>query len=142
VRSIYANANTIIRKPATLTKLITEIDKLDWYSAKEDGLGDMYEGLLEKNANEKKSGAGQYFTPRTLIDAIIKLMQPEVGEIIQDPAAGTGGFLIAANHYLQKNNDLMKLDEKAYEKYQKHPPMALYTATPCHQTHIKCQRPI
>lgn len=119
VRSIYANANTIIRKPATLTQLITEIDKLDWYSAKEDGLGDMYEGLLEKNASEKKSGAGQYFTPRTLIDAIVKLMQPELGEVIQDPAAGTGGFLIAANHYLQEHNDLMKLDEKAYEQYQK-----------------------
>jgi len=62
VRSIYANANTIIKKPATLSTLITEIDKLDWYSAKEEGLGDLYEGLLEKNANEKKSGAGQYFT--------------------------------------------------------------------------------
>jgi type I restriction enzyme M protein len=120
VRSIYANANTIIKKPATLTTLITEIDKLDWYSAKEDGLGDLYEGLLEKNANEKKSGAGQYFTPRVLINAMVQLMQPEVGEVIQDPAAGTGGFLIAANHYMEEHNDLMSLDEKAYEKYQHH----------------------
>ena len=119
-RSIYINANTIIKKPATLTTLITEIDKLDWYSAKEEGLGDLYEGLLEKNANEKKSGAGQYFTPRVLIDVMVQLMQPALGEVIQDPAAGTGGFLIAANHYLEEHNDLMKLDEKAYEQYQHH----------------------
>lgn len=120
VRSIYANANTIIKKPATLSTLITEIDKLDWYSAKEEGLGDLYEGLLEKNANEKKSGAGQYFTPRVLIDVMVELMQPELGEVIQDPAAGTGGFLISANHYLEEHNNLMELDEKAYEKYQHH----------------------
>jgi type I restriction enzyme M protein len=120
VRSIYANANTIIKKPATLTTLITEIDKLDWYSAKEEGLGDLYEGLLEKNANEKKSGAGQYFTPRVLIDVMVQLMQPELGEVIQDPAAGTGGFLIAANHYMEEHNDLMALDEQAYEQYQHH----------------------
>ena len=119
-RSIYINANTIIKKPATLTTLITEIDKLDWYSAKEEGLGDLYEGLLEKNANEKKSGAGQYFTPRVLIDVMVQLMQPALGEVIQDPAAGTGGFLIAANHYLEEHNDLMKLDEKSYEQYQHH----------------------
>lgn len=120
VRAIYANANTIIKKPATLSTLITEIDKLDWYSAKEEGLGDLYEGLLEKNASEKKSGAGQYFTPRVLIDAMVQLMKPELGEVIQDPAAGTGGFLIAANHYLEEHNNLMELDEKAYEQYQHH----------------------
>jgi len=63
-QAIYANSNTVIRKPATLDKLVTEIDKLNWYDAKQEGLGDMYEGLLEINATEKKSGAGQYFTPR------------------------------------------------------------------------------
>jgi type I restriction enzyme M protein len=73
-KAIYANANTVIRKPATLEKLVTEIDKLDWYSAKAEGLGDMYEGLLEINATEKKSGAGQYFTPRVLINVMVKLM--------------------------------------------------------------------
>lgn len=118
VRSIYANANTIIKKPATLSTLITEIDKLDWYSAKTEGLGDLYEGLLEKNANEKKSGAGQYFTPRVLIDVMVELMQPELGEVIQDPAAGTGGFLIAANHYLEIHNNLDALDEQEWETYQ------------------------
>ncbi|CAB3975418.1 Type I restriction enzyme EcoKI M protein [Burkholderia cenocepacia] len=97
-KEIFAAARSFIDKPATLTALITAIDAIDWYSAKTEGLGDLYEGLLEKNANEKKSGAGQYFTPRVLIDSIVSLMQPKLGEVIQDPAAGTGGFLIAANH--------------------------------------------
>ena len=68
IEQIFANAGSIIKKPATLGTLVTEIDTLDWYNAKREGLGDLYEGLLEKNANEKKSGAGQYFTPRPLID--------------------------------------------------------------------------
>ncbi len=64
-------------KPATLSTLVAEIDKLDWYSARQEGLGDLYEGLLQKNANEKKSGAGQYFTPRPLIDCMVAVMQPD-----------------------------------------------------------------
>lgn len=72
---IYANASSSIEEPKNLEKIITEIDKLDWYEAKEEGLGDLYEGLLEKNANEKKSGAGQYFTPRVLIDVMTELIK-------------------------------------------------------------------
>ena len=117
-RSIYANANTVIRKPATLTKLVSEIDKLDWYSAREEGLGDMYEGLLEINAGEKKSGAGQYFTPRVLINAMVELMKPTLDDVIVDPTAGTGGFLISAHHYIKENNDVDSLDETAYDRYQ------------------------
>jgi type I restriction enzyme M protein len=98
VQEIYANASSFIKKPTTLNKLVREIDKLDWYSARQEGLGDLYEGLLQKNAEEKKSGAGQYFTPRPLIDAMVAVMQPRLGDVIQDPAAGTGGFLIAAQH--------------------------------------------
>jgi type I restriction enzyme M protein len=97
VKEIFANASSFIKKPATLSTLVTEIDKLDWYSARQEGLGDLYEGLLEKNANEKKSGAGQYFTPRSLIDSMVAVMKPSLDDVIQDPAAGTGGFLIAAN---------------------------------------------
>ena len=89
----------------TLSTLVTEIDKLDWYNARQEGLGDLYEGLLEKNANEKKSGAGQYFTPRPLIDSMVEVMKPTLEDIIQDPAAGTGGFLIAANHYIREHDD-------------------------------------
>jgi len=117
-QAIYANANTVIRKPATLNKLVTEIDKLDWYSAKAEGLGDMYEGLLEINATEKKSGAGQYFTPRVLINAMVELMKPTLDDVIVDPTAGTGGFLISAHHYIQEHNDVHSLNEKAYDKYQ------------------------
>jgi type I restriction enzyme M protein len=74
---------------------------LEWYSARRDDFGDIYEGLLEKNAVESKSGAGQYFTPRPLIDCIIELVKPQPGEVIQDPAAGTGGFLVSADNYVR-----------------------------------------
>lgn len=117
VRAIYANATSFIKKPATLTLLVTEIEKLDWYSAREEGLGDLYEGLLSKNANEKKSGAGQYFTPRELIDCIVQVMKPTSSDIIQDPAAGTGGFLIAANHYILQHEDQYDWDEAKQARY-------------------------
>lgn len=117
-QAIYNNASTVIRKPATLNKLVTEIDKLDWYSAKAEGLGDMYEGLLEINATEKKSGAGQYFTPRVLINAMVELMKPTLDDVIVDPTAGTGGFLISAHHYINGHNNIQELDEIAYDKYQ------------------------
>lgn len=118
-QEIYANASSFIKKPATLTLLVTAIDEIDWYSAKSEGLGDLYEGLLEKNANEKKSGAGQYFTPRVLIDSMVHLMQPQLGEVVQDPAAGTGGFLIVANHYIREHSDIESLDSRAYKKYRR-----------------------
>lgn len=105
VQAIFANAQTAIKQPRILKKLVTSIDELDWYSAKEEGLGDLYEGLLQKNAEEKKSGAGQYFTPRALIDCMVALMQPQPGELIQDPAAGTGGFLIAADRTIKQRTD-------------------------------------
>ncbi|MGA1284370.1 MAG: N-6 DNA methylase [Prochlorothrix sp.] len=105
VREIYANAQTALTQPVILKKLVTSIDGLDWYSAKEEGLGDLYEGLLEKNATEKKSGAGQYFTPRPLIECMVSLIQPQPGERIQDPAAGTGGFLIMADRYIKAQTD-------------------------------------
>lgn len=105
VRAIFTDAQTKLRKPANLKSLTTAIDELDWFSAREEGLGDLYEGLLEKNAGEKKSGAGQYFTPRPLIDCIVRLMKPQAGEIIQDPAAGTGGFLVAADRYIKDHTD-------------------------------------
>ena len=119
VKEIFANASSFIKKPATLSTLVTEIDKLDWYSARQEGLGDLYEGLLEKNANEKKSGAGQYFTPRVLIDSMVAVMKPRLNDIIQDPAAGTGGFLIAAHHYLRQHNDFDALTEAKQRKLRR-----------------------
>ncbi len=112
VKGIFANANTSLRQPRNLAKLAQSLDELDWYSAREEGLGDMYEGLLERNASEKKSGAGQYFTPRPLIECMVNCIQPKAGEVIQDPAAGTGGFLIAAHRFIEEaTNELFDLDE-------------------------------
>ncbi|MEH0674480.1 N-6 DNA methylase [Vibrio scophthalmi] len=116
VRAIFQNVNTTITQPAQLTELVNNMDSLDWYQSGEvksrDDFGDMYEGLLQKNANETKSGAGQYFTPRALISTIVKLLQPQPREIIQDPAAGTAGFLIEADKYIKsQTNDLNSLDD-------------------------------
>lgn len=105
VQQIYQGSATNIDEPKNLEKIITTIDGLDWFSAKEEGLGNLYEGLLEKNASEKKSGAGQYFTPRVLIDIMVKLVDPKPGEKCNDPAAGTFGFMIAADHYLKEKTD-------------------------------------
>jgi type I restriction enzyme M protein len=119
VQAIFVNAATSMKEPRNLKKLVTDIDGLDWYSAKTEGLGDLYEGLLEKNASEKKSGAGQYFTPRPLIDAMVRVVQPQKGERVQDPAAGTAGFLIAADRWVKsETNDLFDLSE-AEAKFQR-----------------------
>ncbi|TDP84812.1 type I restriction enzyme M protein [Aquabacterium commune] len=114
IAAIYADAQTSLKEPRHLEQLIKSLDAIDWFSAEQDGLGDLYEGLLEKNSTESKSGAGQYFTPRPLIDAIVEVIQPKAGETIQDPAAGTGGFLIAADRYIkQQTDELYDLDAKA-----------------------------
>lgn len=116
VQEIYAGASTNIDEPANLRKIIASIDALDWYSAREEGLGNLYEGLLEKNANEKKSGAGQYFTPRVLIDVMVRLMDPRPGERCNDPACGTFGFMIAANqHVREATDDFFTLDQDQAE---------------------------
>lgn len=105
VNAIYKDASTSIDEPANLEKIIKDIDELDWFSAREEGLGNLYEGLLEKNANETKSGAGQYFTPRPLINMMVRMVHPKPGERLCDPAAGTFGFMVAANDYLKKQTD-------------------------------------
>jgi type I restriction enzyme M protein len=104
VQAIFLNASTVIKQPRNLATLVSAIDDLDWYSLEREQLGDLYEGLLEKNAAEKKSGAGQYFTPRPLIDAMVRVTKPAPGEIVQDPACGTGGFLIAADRYIKAHS--------------------------------------
>lgn len=118
ISNIYQGASTNIDEPKNLEKIIKTIDDLDWFDAKEEGLGNLYEGLLEKNANEKKSGAGQYFTPRVLIDVMTRLMEPKAGERCHDPACGTFGFMIAAHEYVREaTNDFMDLtdDEAKFE---------------------------
>lgn len=113
IKQIYSNAHTNIDEPKNLLKLIKNIDELDWYSAKTEGLGDLYEGLLQKNATEKKSGAGQYFTPRALIKAIVELVDPKPGEKCFDPACGTFGFMISGDQYIKdKTEQHYKLTNK------------------------------
>lgn len=99
VRHIFSFPTTVFTNSANLRIVASGIDELRWSSANRDQFGDIYEGLLEKNAVESKSGAGQYFTPRPLIDSIIAVSKPKAGEIVQDPAAGTGGFLTSAFRY-------------------------------------------
>ncbi|AMO67384.1 N-6 DNA methylase [gamma proteobacterium BDW918] len=114
ISAIYADAQTRLREPRHLEQLVKALDQIDWYSAQQDGLGDLYEGLLQKNSTETKSGAGQYFTPRALINSMVRCIQPQPGEVVQDPAAGTAGFLIAADRYIKDHSDdLFDLDAKA-----------------------------
>ncbi len=135
VLAIFTDAQTRLTRPTNLKALTNAIDKLSWHEAREDGLGNLYEGLLEKNAAEKKSGAGQYFTPRPLIDCIVRLMQPQPGEVIQDPAAGTAGFLVAANHHIMEKTGRYNLSE-AQAFFQRHG--AYHGAELVHETHRLC----
>ena len=119
VREIYQGAQTSIDEPKNLAKIITTIDQFDWFTAKEEGLGNLYEGLLEKNANEKKSGAGQYFTPRVLINIMTRLIAPQPGERCNDPACGTFGFMIAADQYVKEQTDdlfSLSIEEQEFQR--------------------------
>lgn len=117
ITEIYTNASTTLRKPVNLRTLITNIDQIDWFEDEEqDKIASIYEELLEKNAGEKKSGAGQYFTPRPLINVMVELLSPKVGERWNDPAAGTFGFMIAADEYLRrKTEDYYALNQRERE---------------------------
>ena len=118
ISQIYTKAVSSIDEPRNLKKIITEINKLDWYDAKSEGLGDLYEGLLQKNADEKKSGAGQYFTPRVLIDVMTELIDPQLGEKCFDPACGTFGFMIAAYRVATKGKSFYDLSDNEVKQIQ------------------------
>jgi len=114
---IFSKAQNKIQDPAKLRQLIVElIGKEQWLSLSADVKGDAYEGLLERNAQDVKSGAGQYFTPRSLIDGIIDCIQPRPDEVVCDPACGTGGFLLSAYNYITGHYELNR-DEKKHLKY-------------------------
>ena len=110
---IFRKAQNKIQDPAKLRRLIVDlIDKEQWTSLEVDIKGDAYEGLLEKNAADVKGGAGQYFTPRPLIAAMVEVMAPKPGQTICDPACGTGGFLLAAHDYIAKHFSLDREQKK------------------------------
>jgi len=110
---IFRKAQNKIQDPAKLRRLVVElIDREQWMTLDADVKGDAYEGLLAKNAEDVKGGAGQYFTPRVLIKAIVEVMRPGVDATICDPACGTGGFFLAAADYITRNNPTMDLEER------------------------------
>ena len=111
---IFAKAQNKIQDPAKLFRLIDMVDDVQWVSMGADVKGDIYEGLLEKNAEDTKSGAGQYFTPRALIRAMVECVRPEPGKTIADPACGTGGFFLAAYDFIS-NPDHYSLDRRQKE---------------------------
>jgi len=114
---IFHKAQNKIQDPAKLRRLVVDlIGRETWTMLDVDVKGDAYEGLLRKNAEDTKSGAGQYFTPRPLIKAIVDVMRPEPGKRICDPACGTGGFLLASHDYITEHNNLDP-DQKRFLKY-------------------------
>lgn len=114
VKAIYAFPTTVFSHSENLKAVIDGISKIDWHKVDHDGFGDIYSGLIDKSAQDTRSGAGQYFTPRPLVDAIVRLMQPAVGEQIQDPSVGSGGFLVAADEYIRTT--------ASKDQYRKKPP--------------------
>lgn len=115
---IFTKAQNKIQDPAKLYRLIDMVDSVQWAVMDADVKGDIYESLLERNAEDTKSGAGQYFTPRALIRAMVECVQPEPKKTIADPACGTGGFFLAAYDFIT-NPDNYKLD-KAQKTFLKH----------------------
>lgn len=109
IGTIFTRASNKIDRPVMLAKVIEMVDEENWYMMEGDFKGAVYESILEKNGQDKKSGAGQYFTPRALIQTIVEVVDPKITETVADPACGTGGFLLAAY-------DHMKIQSKDIEK--------------------------
>lgn len=115
--SIFTKAQNKIQDPAKLYRLIDMVDETQWVTMGADVKGDIYEGLLERNAEDTKSGAGQYFTPRALIRAMVECVRPEPNKTIADPACGTGGFFLAAYDFLVAAHAMDK-PQKAFLKHE------------------------
>ena len=114
IREIYAFPTTVFSHSENLKAVVDGISKIQWHQVGKDRFGDLYSGLIDKSAQDTRSGAGQYFTPRSLVNTIIRLIQPSLGELIQDPATGSGGFLVSADSYIRT--------KYSQEKYQANPP--------------------
>ncbi len=114
LQQIYTGAQNKVSNPAQLARIITMVDSENWSSMSSDVKGDIYEDLLEKIAADTKSGAGQYFTPRALINTMVKCVRPEPGKTVADPAVGSGGFLLATKAFIEQEYQ-PKLDRKLKE---------------------------
>ena len=114
---IFTKAQNKIQDPAKLSRLIDMVDETQWVTLGADVKGDIYEGLLERNAEDTKSGAGQYFTPRPLIRAMVECVRPLPGKTIADPACGTGGFFLAAYDFLVATYPDMDREQRAFLKH-------------------------
>lgn len=118
LQQIYTGSQNKMSNPTILTKVITMIDAENWSAMSSDVKGDIYEGLLQKVAEDTKSGAGQYFTPRALINTMVKCVQPEPGKTIVDPCCGSGGFLLAAKSYIENpENYTLDTDQKRFLRF-------------------------
>jgi type I restriction enzyme M protein len=113
---IFTKSQNKIQDPAKLARVVEMVDETEWIILGADTKGEIYEGLLEKNAEDTKSGAGQYFTPRALIKVMVECVRPQPGKTISDPACGTGGFFLAAYDHLLANHKL----DKAQKAFLKH----------------------
>lgn len=111
--AIFFKAQNKIQDPAKLSRLVQMIDEQSWVGMDADTKGDLYEGLLQKNAEDTKSGAGQYFTPRPIIQAMVECLRPAPGKVIADPACGTGGFFLGAYNWLTRPD--VKLNKRQKE---------------------------
>ncbi|MCO4097970.1 MAG: SAM-dependent DNA methyltransferase [Gemmatimonas sp.] len=116
--AIFFKAQNKIQDPAKLSRLVQLINAERWISLGADTKGDLYEGLLQKNAEDTKSGAGQYFTPRALIEAMVACVQPEPMKTIADPACGTGGFFLGAYHWLNRPGTTLNKRQKEFLRDQ------------------------
>jgi len=116
VGTIFRGGRGKFAYPSSLKRVVSLIDSENWSGIGVDVKGAIYEGLLEKNAAEVKSGAGQYFTPRPLIDAMVEMIDPQVGETVHDPACGTGGFLLSAYEHMKPNAHDRAQQKKLREK--------------------------
>ncbi|HEJ7239521.1 TPA: N-6 DNA methylase [Serratia marcescens] len=114
IKAIYAFPTTVFSHSENLKAIINGISKIEWHQVGKDGFGDLYSGLIDKSAQDTRSGAGQYFTPRSLVNTIVRLIQPNLGDLIQDPATGSGGFLVSADSYIR--------NRYSREKYNANPP--------------------
>ncbi|MDK9585006.1 class I SAM-dependent DNA methyltransferase [Lelliottia wanjuensis] len=117
IREIYAFPTTVFSHSENLKAVVDGISKIEWHQVGKDGFGDLYSGLIDKSAQDTRSGAGQYFTPRSLVNTIVRLIQPNLGDLIQDPATGSGGFLVSADSYIRTKYSREKYKSNS-PKYQ------------------------